>query len=124
MVTEIPPDWPIKEETLKALQELGIAFGAALQEATRQWEDSMAKLNEVIYGGEKVVLGGRELVDVLCETVKVEEEFHYLEMVLLLSLDGVRPRGKDPPNTLLAALQRDERFEKSAPRSGMYRRVA
>lgn len=68
-------------------------------------------------------LGGRALIDKLCELRAVGERAHYTVLVHDLALAGVQPRGTDPDASLLAALGRDPRWRSPLSRTGIYERV-
>jgi hypothetical protein len=68
------------------------------------------------------LLGGGALIDALMAVVEPGEEVHYLEMHRRLLAAGIVPKGKDPRNTLLAALNRSPYYTPGRARSGLYRR--
>jgi hypothetical protein len=72
-------------------------------------------------GQEGIVLHGRQITDKLRNLVEVGEVLHYTELERRLWESGHLVGGVEPLATLLAAVNRDERFVSVRCRSGRYR---
>lgn len=94
-----------------------VEIGECLQREADELERSLA-------GGEVEVLRGRQSTDTLATLTEVGDEFHYHDLLGILRGAGYSVAGADPAASLLASLARCSEFVVTAPRTGIYRRVA